>query len=293
MTEIVVNHFEHDGILQSLPRARTDAINELVPQLTTRSFDSLAHRRKQELMLRRILMGQQQYGGFFCQQRGGRLAAIAQIAQGNAAIGLERQTERRRAVSPVRRSQRNIDKAASEVAQSLQLKAEAPTLLSLAKVRALCSEQADAPLAQGVTQGKRLTIPQIKRLRAGGQSGRGGPQRAHLVAESMQPSQPLLVRAKLRQGWPIVIRNLLLSLLQTLHAQAALPQGDGQHFGVRKGRRIVGRVSLLCQWRMRFEKSVNYHVDFRQLIVYRRQRGRHPSGVEFCFATSFYTPLNG
>ena len=93
MAEIVVNHFELDRIPQPLPRAGKDTINELVLQLRERRLDSLAYLRKQELMMRRILAGQQQHRGFFCQQCRCWLTTVAKITKRNAAIGIQHQAQ--------------------------------------------------------------------------------------------------------------------------------------------------------------------------------------------------------
>ena len=96
MTEVVVNHFQFDGVPQSLPRAREDSINEPVPQLRKRGLDRLTHLREQKLMLRRIGSGQQQHLGFFRQQLGCRLAvrAISACWDGDGAAVRDRQAER-------------------------------------------------------------------------------------------------------------------------------------------------------------------------------------------------------
>ena len=75
-------------------------------------------------MVRRIGSRQEQYLGFFRQQRGDFLAAIIEVAQHEAALGAQRKVERRLAVIPVGWCQRHVDDAPREVSSNVQLKAE-------------------------------------------------------------------------------------------------------------------------------------------------------------------------
>jgi hypothetical protein len=73
----------------------------LYHNFTERSFHSLAHLRKQELVPRRTIFSRKQYLGFFRQRLRGRLSSIAKTAKGDATISFEHQAESRVAFIPV------------------------------------------------------------------------------------------------------------------------------------------------------------------------------------------------
>src|SRR2546423_8941140 len=228
-------------------------------------------------MTRRILSGQQQHLGFFGRQYGGWLSTITKIAQRDATIRFEHQTEYRVTVVPVSRCQHQIDDASFDMAQSMKFEPKEPALLSFTPISTIFSEKSHSPMAQCVTKWNRLGVHQIKRFSIFWQGRSGRKQCADLEVERMKATKPLLVRANLWKSCRIVRGNLLVRLFKRLHAKAALHQGDGQHFRISKERRVIGRVSPLRQRRVCFQIIVNHNIDFRQLIVYCRHRGRPPS----------------
>src|SRR4051812_48276908 len=105
----------------------------------------------------------------------------------------------------------------------------------------------------------------------------------------MQASDPLLIRAQARKGGTVISRHEPVGLLQTRHTQAALQQGEGQHFGVSKGRHAMWRLPPVQQVRMGGQKIIDKGIEFRQLIDYARQRSRPRWQEEFGHATLLYS----
>src|SRR5215212_10135294 len=105
----------------------------------------------------------------------------------------------------------------------------------------------------------------------------------------MQASDPLLIRAKLRESRSKVIGDQLVSLFERGNTEEALHQADGDDFGIGKSWRGIGRTAPVCQRSVGFKEVINKAVDFGHLVYNGRQMGRPPS-VEMSFATTFYTP---
>ena len=69
MAQIVVQHFELEGIPQACPGAAEHPIDKLAPQLTKGGFDLLAHLAEDEAVSRGAVASNQQHLGLFSQAR--------------------------------------------------------------------------------------------------------------------------------------------------------------------------------------------------------------------------------
>src|SRR4051794_12303333 len=125
-----------------------------------------------------------------------------------------------------------------------------------------------------MTDGQGLGIDQIESSAVHWYLHRGRQQGADRSRERLQTCHPLLVRAEARKSRSIIVSHQPVSLLETGHPETPLEQRDGQHFGISKGRLVMGRLPPVRQRGMGGQEIVDKDVEFGQVMLYARHRSR-------------------
>jgi hypothetical protein len=278
MTQVVVQHFELNGIPQASPGAAEYPIHKLAPQLTKGGFDLLADLAEDEAMGGSLVTGNQQHLGLFRQGGGTVGATIAQITKSDAPSQALDQDQRGNAIIAIARGQDNIEDPSVNVAEQMELEAKEPPFTALAKVRAFVPQQPHPSMADGQTKGNRFAVQQIQ---AGGLprvGTSGGQQSSDLRQEVVHPRQPLFVGGPIGKGsWP-VLRDQAIRLFERGDLKHPLQQGNRQHFGITELRLGMRGVPPVGQLRVGFQEFVHKTIEFNHLMLYARIHRSSPSG---------------
>src|SRR5215212_10291492 len=222
-----------------------------MPQLRETGLNRLTYLRKQELPLRGVLARDEQQLSLFCLKRR-RLAAITQVAKQHATIRALTQGEQRLSIITVGGQQHDVQEAARDVPQRMQLETEEPALRAFPKARAVFSHQAHTSMPELVTERNRLGINEVE-TSVGGAGASGFQQQPNVDGELMQAAQPFGIRRHEREGCAKVEAHQTISLLERGHLKRSLQQRNGQNFRVREAWDSMGRTPPLSLTRMSFQ----------------------------------------
>src|SRR5262245_31870465 len=131
MTQVIVQHFELDGIPQATPGAAKHPINKFAPQLTKGGFHLLADLAEDKAVRGGLITRNQQHLGLFRQVRCTLGAAIAQISQGDSPSDSLDQGQSRDTIIVIAGRQDNIEHPSINVAEQMELEPEEPPLTAL------------------------------------------------------------------------------------------------------------------------------------------------------------------
>src|SRR6185503_462268 len=131
-----------------------------------------------------------------------------------------RQLKRRVTVIQVARSQNSINYAPAFVPQSVQLEAEKPPCTGFAKVSSFFTKQSHSSMTNGFAHRYRLGINKVKF--AFTHTSSRFKQPANEWAESVQSSNPLLIRTDQRESRSEVRSNKSIGLLERIYSEKAL-----------------------------------------------------------------------
>src|SRR5215475_13876870 len=161
MNQVIVQHFQLDRIPQALPRATEDPVHKLASQLTEGGLNALAHLAEYEPMGGHLVARDQQHLGLLGQASGALWAAITQLSEEHPAPNVFNQCQDRFAIIPIAGGQDDIEHLSADMPQPVQFKAKEPPFARFAKVRAFVPQQPYPPVPDGLTEGNRLTVPQV------------------------------------------------------------------------------------------------------------------------------------
>src|SRR6185295_118535 len=99
-------------------------------------------------------------------------------------------------------------------------------------------------------------------------------QPANEWAESVQSSNPLLIRTDQRESRSEVRSNKSIGLLERIYSEKALHQSNSDDFGICESRISIGRGAPMSQAGVGFEEVINEDVGFSHLIYNGSQMGR-------------------
>ena len=135
MHQVVVQHFELDGIPQPMPRSTEHSVHKLPPQLTEGSLNALPDVAQGEFVGGSLIARYQQHLRLLGQASPALRTAIAQIPQRNPPVHRLDQGQRRRPIVPIAGRQDQIQDPPADMTEHVQLKAKEPPFAGFAKVR--------------------------------------------------------------------------------------------------------------------------------------------------------------